>query len=577
MPKITMGLKAHLVISSLLIMILSLLFFINIDPHLTPYEFVYQDRYVAVSLFFAMILAIYYPRYAAIPGCLPSPWLEAIMAFCLVAIVWAGTYAVMGDYPWTLDEVMARLDADIIRRGHLALHTPPEWRAYVKALFPYFLLDTPHHDIIVSTYLPVNAALRAAAGWVGASALVSPLLTGVGLILLGRLAGREFPQCPQAVIVVMAGYCLSPQILVSGMTSYAMTAHLTMNLAWLTLFRRGDRVGLAGALLIGFLATGLHQIAFHPLFALPFILTLANRQDWRKFLVYLLAYGGILLFWMDYQHMVVLWEGVSLPSGSSGATTGGWGFLTSRIVPLVVNRDPYTLALMDKNLLRALCWNAAFLLPFAMMAWPAIRRGEGMARPLAGGIALTLAVVALVLPDQGHGWGYRYVQGVLGNALLLAGHGYWLSARREPLAADRAVWCLGGFTLVFAIPFLLGAARSFITPAMRLSALIERQQVDFVILDTMRPSTAIKQVRNRPDLSNRPLVFSSYDLGADQVAELCRRGTVALVDRAAQQSVGFSPWLPRRSPDFEALTASLRGKACLEPVRFARNERIAAL
>ena len=42
----------------------------------------------------------------------------------------------------------------------------------------------------------------------------------------------------------------------------------------------------------------------------------------------------------------------------------------------------------------------------------------------AWGIVLTVVAFALVLPSQGIGWGYRYLHGFIGNAVLLAVGGW---------------------------------------------------------------------------------------------------------------------------------------------------------
>ncbi|MDE1918353.1 MAG: hypothetical protein KGJ57_09205 [Sphingomonadales bacterium] len=550
-----------LIIAAGLVLGLALMFSFVLDASLTPSEFLTQDRYVAVVLVAALLASCRLPGIGRLPGC-PPGWLPAIaVALGLALLLWLGTYRLMLDYPWTIDEVMARFDARILTSGCLAQPVPPQWRPFVPGLSPYFLLDVPGHAAMVSSYMPVHAALRALIGLVADPALLNPLLAAGGFLLALHLAREEFADCAGAVWVVGAGYLLSTQIMAAAMSSYAMTGHLALNLAWLACFRRQRWGSDLAALAIGFLATGLHQIAFHPLFAAPFLAEVLWHRQWRRVLTFATGYMAILAFWVSYPHLVLLSQG--LGAGAMGEGGGAAGFWSGRIAPLLFNRDPHTLALMDKNLLRFLCWNAGFMLPLMLLSWPAIRRGEGMARPMAAGLALTIGLVAVVMPDQGHGWGYRYVHGVLGNALFLAGHGYRLAARRDAVRADRMVIWPGLATLLLVMPFLLGAAHGFLVPAARLTALIEAQRADVVILDTMRPSMAIKQVRNLPDLTNRPLVISSYHLQPGQAEELCRRGSVVLIDRAAQQAVGFSPWLPRKSPEFEALVKPLAARSCL--------------
>ena len=72
-----------------------------------------------------------------------------------------------------------------------------------------------------------------------------------------------------------------------------MSAHLAFNLIWLWCFLRGDRKGDAGAIIAGFIATGLHQLLFHPLFVAPFLAHLWLTGERRRAIVYAFAYLAI--------------------------------------------------------------------------------------------------------------------------------------------------------------------------------------------------------------------------------------------------------------------------------------------
>ena len=65
------------------------------------------------------------------------------------------------------------------------------------------------------------------------------------------------------------------------MTAYAMPAHLCFNLLWLRLFLADRRRADLGAIAVGFIATGLHQPLFHPMFVAPFMLMLLLERNWR--------------------------------------------------------------------------------------------------------------------------------------------------------------------------------------------------------------------------------------------------------------------------------------------------------
>ncbi|MBS1240015.1 MAG: hypothetical protein H6R45_721 [Proteobacteria bacterium] len=316
-------------------------------------------------------------------------------------------------------------------------------------------------------------------------------------------------------------------------------------------------------MLVGAWAIGLHQIVFHPLFAGPFILTLLPQRRFGLFATYAAAYAAVLLFWISYPGLLLGMAGIPAEVGSGA---GGAGFIATRVLPLITRIDPYLMALTHYNLLRFIAWSPAFLLPLLAMAWRPVRENKGIALPLFAGIALTLLAMSILLPYQGHGWGYRYFCAVLGNFALLCGYGYRNWATRDRAVADGTVIALGGATALVILPLQLWMAHHFVKPNADLHALISRQTSDFVVVDTQAPSSAIDQVRNLADLSNRPLIFSSADLDQGQVEALCRRGTVTLITRTEFHRVGFlsGPQLP--SPKFDELVRPLAQQGCLRPV-----------
>lgn len=534
---------------------------------ITRWYFLHQDAPAGLAMVALFVLAMHWTPARRLPDAAPHLRFVLAIAVLLALGLWWSTYAVMRDYPLTRDELMVGFDGAIFAAGVLALPLPAMWSGYALALVPDFLLDVPGHSLLVSGYMPINAALRMGFAQVADAALLNPLLAAGGLVLLHGQARRLFPDCTGARWVVLAGYLLSAQILVTAMTPYAMTAHLAFNLLWLSLFLRDRWWSHGAAMLVGAAAIGLHQVVFHPLFAGPFILTLLTARRWRLFGVYALAYAAALLFWISWPQIVVATSGLVIDPAAGAGTAGGASFLHDRVLPLLRDRDPRTIPLMLYNLLRAITWNAAFVVPFAILALPAIRRGEGLARPLVAGVLLTLLAMTVLLPYQGHGWGYRYLHGLLGNAILLAGYGYRELARRTPRQAESLALLLALGTLPI-LAWQVVTAHRFVMPYAQLTQLIERQRSDVVILDTEAPFSAIDQVRNRADLSNRPLVVSSVHLSPEQVAALCARGTVTLLGRAYFPHVGFAPGTPADATLFARRTVPIAGRACLRaPVR----------
>lgn len=137
----------------------------------------------------------------------------------------------------------------------------------------------PADRVWVSGYLPINSALRALVGTVADPAVANPLLLVVGLAALWQMARRLWPGRNDAPVVVLLLEATSTQLVAASMTSYAMMGHSALNMVWLALFLRGGRWGIAGALMVGCLATGLHEIHFHPMFVAPFLFWLGLHQQ----------------------------------------------------------------------------------------------------------------------------------------------------------------------------------------------------------------------------------------------------------------------------------------------------------
>jgi hypothetical protein len=396
--------------------------------------------------------------------------------------------------------------------------------------------------------MPGNAMLRTVFAAVLDPALMNPLLAGVGAIATFDIARRLFPERRDSQAVALLFYATSAQMLVTAMTTYAMTGHLALNLLWLALYLRGGRAGHAAAIGVGFVTIGLHQVIFHPLFALPFIDRLRRRGEWKTALAYLASYAVFGLLWISYPHLVALSAGVQ---GASGAGAGAGGFVAERILPLVTQRDPATLPLMAANLIRFVTWQNLALVPLMLLAWPAIRRNDGIARPLAYGLLLTVAAMAILLPYQGHGWGYRYVHGLLGSCALLGAYGWRDFSDRNEVRAFVAVGSLA--TLALSLPFLIWQTHKFAHPYAAVNQMIGTIDADMVVVETDGTAFAIDEVRNRPDLTNRPIRLSGKSLGPNDIAVLCGRGTIAFVDVAQMQALGLGTGNDRISPRFQAL------------------------
>lgn len=500
------------------------------------YYVLHQDGFVAAGMA-ALLLLFCMPRASRAALRLPRvtlTWRSVVIGAAAGALVlWAATYLLFGDYPLSRDEQMAVFDMQVFRQGHLAAPVAPEWRHYVDALTPAFLLPLPGNAAWVSSYMPVNAMLRTVFGVVD-PALTGPVLAAAGAVATFDCGRRLLPERPGAQAVVLLMVATSAQLLVTAMTPYAMTGHFAFNMIWLSLYLRGTRPAHAAAMAVGFLAIGMHQVIFHPLFALPFIEHLRRRGEWRTALVYLASYALFGLFWISWPHLVALSAGLG---AATGEAAGSGGFIAERVLPLLTSREPQTIPLMIANLLRFVTWENFALVPLIIFAWPAVRRGEGIAAPLLAGVLLTIAAMAFLLPYQAMGWGYRYLHGLIGSCALLAGYGWSEGGDRPGVRAF--VTAASAATILVSIPFLTWQATAFVRPYARVNRMIDRLDADMVVVNSYGPAFRIDEVRNRPDLANRPLRFAANKLTAADIQVLCSRGTVAFVDVGQMQALGL--------------------------------------
>jgi len=511
-----------------------------------------------------------------------SPWLArpertVLCLGALAAVGIAGTYALTHGFHLSRDEMMADFDATIFRSGRLIAPVPMFWRPFVRALVPIFLRPIPGSVGLISAYLPGNAALRALVGLVASPNWTSPLLAGLAVLALFRVARKLWPAQPEPVVATVLTLTTSAQMLATASTSFAMTAHMAVNLVWLCLFLRDDRIGHAGAIVAGFIGTGLHQIVFHPLFVAPFILQLILQRRWRLSALYVGAYAAICTFWVAYPGIIL--AGVAAPADQTMAAAGPH-FLAHVAKMIETFSLGLNLELTLTNLLRLLAWQNIVILPLLIASLAAIKRGDGVARPLALGVALTTLVPFLLMAWQGNGWGYRYLHGCLGNLALLAGYGWLnLTAHSGSDQRGRALSWLAiatAFSVLVLLPAHVLQMQHFEAPYRDAEAAIRHAPTDVVFVDPSQMPFAIDLVRNDPFLRNRPKILLLTHLGDAQIATLCSRFSVSVFDRQVDDALGLPriPCYPGvNMPNLAKKRAFMRQLGCDHPIVVAAPQQ----
>jgi len=510
---------------------------------LTTFFFQTQDAFwlIAFAFLFIGVAVVRLPAVAshASPVVLRYPRTVIVTLAALVLICgMAGSYAVFHNYHLSIDEMLAEFDGTILRSGMAIAPVESEWQPLAAALAPRFMVPVAHGAGFASTYLPVNASFRAIIGLLADPAWTSPLLTALAVVAVFGVARQLWPARLDAALVSALLLATSSQVLVTSMTSFAMTAHLTLNLIWLWFFLRHKHGAAIG---VGFLACGLHQLIFHPLFAFPFIDRLWQSGRRSLALAYIVGYAVICLFWISYWQIALAWQGLS-PEASVGA--GPLYFLV-RAALLVANFDWTGVGPMLKNMLRFIDWQNPILLPLLVAAYRSVRDRSGIARELTVGLVLTLGAMFILMPYQGYGWGYRYLHGLIGNVSLLAGYGWIaLSARatRNEMATTWTTLVIGSaIAWLVLLPAHAKQAHDFVMPYVRAADAIEHTATDLVVIDQSGLLFAGDLVRNDPFLHNRPKVLDLTLLDEANLADICARYSVSMFGRRQGLAFGIPP------------------------------------
>lgn len=502
------------------------------SSNITAFYLDRQDRWLL--LLAALLLCLCAVRSVAVTALpLIRPATLLVFSVGLVAVLLAGHFLVLDGYDRSRDEQMASFDAIVYGSGRLVAHLPVFWRDHSDALNTSFMYPADQRAAWLSNYLPFNALFRAVFAKVATPALTGPIMTALGGVALWGCLRRLWPEDAQSVTVGCLLYIGSAQVLLNGMTSYAMPGHLALNLCWLWLYLRDTRLCDATAVVVGFTAMGLHQPLMHPMFAAPLLFLLVLDRRWDRVVVFLVGYAAAGAFWLWWPGMI--WH---LAQADPAALPPEGVDYATRLLQVIKQGDPRGLPNMVANLLRFAAWQHLLLVPLLLVGAHAAR-SDRLAAALAGGIIVTVFAMAVLLPYQGHGFGYRYLHGLIGNAIILAIFGW------RKLSLDQNATGLPGFlitatlaNLAILLPVQLWMAHAFYSASANASHRVDRIGADFVVIGAADARDAYDLVYNQPDLDNRPIRLLKETLTVAAVKDICgNKPTVALADDAMLQSL----------------------------------------
>ncbi len=442
--------------------------------------------------------------------------LPSYLSIITFIVTFVGTYFIFHNYALCMDEYAPEFQAVIFLSGKLRAVVAQPWQEFASSLAPIHIVYNPTLHSWYQGYLPVYAVVKALFLKFGVSSATNPVMAALSVMVIGGAAASIWPREKNASFLAMLLLMSSSQFLITSMTAYSMPAHLLLNLVWVYCYTHKQKhVGLLLPI-IGVIALGVHNPFVHGLFVAPFLLRILRERPWKfSFYVGTVYLLGSLL-WLGY------WKFVT-PHPALGFNNHATIFAFPGLIQLAI--------IQPMNLLLTLSWQS---LAITLLAFFAVRNWGKLAplqRDLLGGFVLTFGFYFLFTSDQGHGWGYRYIYGVLGNLVLLALAGWY--ELREAIGAEKAVnFLIVTLALALFVQFPIRGmqAEAFVRPFASAGRYLQNRPESFILLDETKVWYSQDFIRNDPFLRQRPKFFFSRGLSREQVAQLAKLGTIHQVE-----------------------------------------------
>jgi len=308
-----------------------------------------------------------------------------------------------------MDEYAPVFQARAFAAGRLFGHLPPDLVDWLipKGFQGYFMAVSHETGEVASIYWPGWALMLAPFTALGVAWLANPVLGGLAVLLVHRLAMNLSGDAAAAGLAALLTVA-SPAVAANAISFYSMTAHLVCNAAFALLLLEPTPRRAMTAGLVGSLALVLHNPVPHILFAVPWLIWLAARPDrWRNLPAIAAGYLPICaLVGLGWPHLLS-----QLASGAAAVASGAdRGFIEVWMHRLGQLLQLPTLDLLEDRLMglgKLWLWAVPGLPLLALIG--ARRAGADVrCRLLAWSAVATLLGFLFVPFDQGHGWGFRY-------------------------------------------------------------------------------------------------------------------------------------------------------------------------
>ena len=427
-----------------------------------------------------------------------------LIAVATLAICSFGQHFVCHSYPLSADENMADFQAKIFLHGQLRQEVPLFWGPMVRLIIPMHASYFPATHSWASGYLPVYGAIRALFMAARLQWMTNAVFAAISLLALAALTRKLWPNQSDKTILATALLAASPQFLIMAMTSYAMPAHLALNLVWLWLYCDPEKRRFWLTPVLGVAALGLHQPFFHALFAAPFLFRLLLDRRWKAVVwfasVYSAGVAGCYFWWSHF-----------LFSSVKGGDSSPFGIHI--LTPL--NQAIYFSFLLG--------WLALPIPLLVSLGLRGIRQQSAFLQDAALGCALSFGFYVFVKDNQVHGWGDRYFHGAIGCLILVAIAG-WDSLCRWIGQRAAATFVAGGVaaSLLVQFPLRCFQAENFVRPFAHADEVFHKADADLLVFDPRLAFFSADLRRNDPFLRQRPIILTSLTIRPNEAAALAR-------------------------------------------------------
>jgi hypothetical protein len=329
------------------------------------------------------------------------------IALAITAFLCVGSCLVYQNSRLSMDEYAQFFQSQIFAAGHLSGRFPVpliDW--LIPAGFQNsFLMVSKAEGAVASGYWPSFALLLTPFTWLGIPWACNPVLSGLTVWLMHRLAMRIFDNLETAGLAVLFTIS-SPVFFADGVSYYAMAAHLLANIIFAVLMIEATPRSAFAAGFVGSVALTLHNPVPHMLFAAPWIISLLRQPG--KLRAALSLFAGYLplclLFGFGWFFHVsqIAHDGVKIASGATALEDS-----LSQVYGVV--SFPTVMVLLARliGVAKIWAWSVPGLMLLACYGGWKWRRNR-YCLLLCTSSLLTLVMYALIPVDQGHGWGYRY-------------------------------------------------------------------------------------------------------------------------------------------------------------------------